>query len=170
MVQQLVPQSLTTNGAGDFPPESLSAHCAHLRAFCVAKRRQIADLRSQIAEQTQRLIQFDGDDVLEDLQQAVNHARLERDQQAEEAARHQKEAAELAQTVSDLERQIESLRRDPSANSGESAGAGLGDEERQEFEDLQRRYDMSLEDLKVERARCRELEDKLLRGSNATLS
>jgi hypothetical protein len=179
MEPQLVPAKLATGAPGDSLLDALSAQRAHLREFTTAQRRRLDDLQAQLAEQTRSLAPFDRDPALAELQQALQQAQRERDNLAGQVAEHEQRKESLLRDMDELRRANERLAQEnaglqaalaeqPPQGAGAEAGAAeLPDDERQELEDLRRRYEMALDDLRAERSRCRELEAKVAHGGGA---
>ncbi len=137
----------------------LESQRARIHEHLDGQRRRLGAIQKELAEQIGRLGQPPAGEPSAELQGAVDAARHESE---ELRARLSQEDAELA----GLRQELEALRQGQQPAGGQPGDPAL----QEEHENLQRRYQMALDDLKAERAQVAQLESRLAQAGTGSSS
>jgi len=154
--------------------DSLELQGARIREYVEVQRRKLAAIQAELTTQIDQLTRLGHDEAVAELSRALDQSREECQKlraAAEEGAQVTQLRSELEQLRHDAQRLVEENQRLRHELSQAPASGGIneagGDAQlRQDLEDLQRRYQMALDDLKSERAQVAELEAKLSRAGS----
>jgi chromosome segregation ATPase len=150
-----------------------------------AQRRRLAAIQKELNEQISRLTQHPAAPPSADVEQALADARDERDAFRARLVEQDAELAALREMLVSLREALESLRgereslavenqrlsdelaQQPQAHVPPAEADSSSAELREEHENLQRRYQMALDDLKSERAHVAQLESRLAQAGSS---
>jgi chromosome segregation ATPase len=156
--------------------DALDLERAHIQCHVEAQRRVLAKIQHELNQHLGRLPKLGDPNLVAELQRALDESRAEAERLRSQPAAQDDELGRIREEIEPLRREVERLAAENRRLSDELAqgppsqpadAASTDSELLQEHEDLKRRYQMAIDDLKAERGQVAQLESRLARSGSS---